>query len=381
MDDEIQLIQDADGIAVIGEPSAVERFLSTAGLSSSDLRLDRLRPAVGAASSAIHAASAIAAGSGRWVKLTEESAAALHKHGQMVSTKTGLGMGVVQGTDGRIKGIVQFATTGPAALLTNPAALSSVAGLMAQASMQKSIDEINEYLSVIDQKVDDLMRGQKDAVLADMIGVDLVIEEAMSIRETTGRVSDVTWSKVQSTSLSRAYAGLRTTATRRSRREDRRCDEARRRRPDDSRSRAESAGVARSARPLLSTSRSECAPRAGPRSRFLPDDLDHHRLGLQAARKDRLQRIARSTERLIDRMDAAISSANSKVLMNFVRSRGRRLLQCPRERCRRLSSSPRTGTAAGDGECTGLARCRQRSSGQGARDRRRGHRSCTAARR
>ncbi|WP_260303502.1 hypothetical protein [Rathayibacter sp. PhB127] len=212
MDDEIQLIEDADGIAVIGEPSAVERFLHSEGLTSSDLRLDRLRPALGAASSAAQAASAIAAGSGRWVKLTEQSATAIRRHGQMMSTKTGLGMGVVQGADGRIKGIVQFATTGPAALLTNPAALSSVAGMMAQASMQKSIDEINDYLAVIDEKVDDLVRGQKDSVLADMIGVDLVIDEAMTIRETTGRVSDVTWSKVQSTSLAlartQAYALL-----------------------------------------------------------------------------------------------------------------------------------------------------------------------------
>ncbi|QHF23004.1 hypothetical protein GTU73_02600 [Rathayibacter sp. VKM Ac-2804] len=322
MDDEIQLIQDADGIAVIGEPSAVERFLSTAGLSSSDLRLDRLRPAVGAASSAIHAASAIAAGSGRWVKLTEESAAALHKHGQMVSTKTGLGMGVVQGTDGRIKGIVQFATTGPAALLTNPAALSSVAGLMAQASMQKSIDEINEYLSVIDQKVDDLMRGQKDAVLADMIGVDLVIEEAMSIRETTGRVSDVTWSKVQSTSLSlartQAYALLQLDVlAEKTEGVTKLGDVARTTREVEPKVREWLAVLARcfqlqEASALLELDRVLDSS---------PDDLDHHRLGLQAARKDRLQRIARSTERLIDRMDAAISSANSKVLMNPLSAR------------------------------------------------------------
>lgn len=322
MDDEIQLIQDADGIAVIGEPSAVERFLSNAGLSSSDLRLDRLRPAVGAASSAIHAASAIAAGSGRWVKLTEESAAALHEHGQMVSTKTGLGMGVVQGTDGRIKGIVQFATTGPAALLTNPAALSSVAGLMAQASMQKSIDEINEYLSVIDQKVDDLMRDQKDAVLADMIGVDLVIEEAMSIRETTGRVSDVTWSKVQSTSLSlartQAYALLQLDVlAEKTEGVTKLGDVARTTREVEPKVREWLAVLARcfqlqEASALLELDRVLDSS---------PDDLDHHRLGLQAARKDRLQRIARSTERLIDRMDAAISSANSKVLMNPLSAR------------------------------------------------------------
>src|SRR4051794_14179013 len=81
---------------------------------------------------------------------------------------------------------------------------------MAQLAMQQTMDEITDYLATIDEKVDDVLRAQKDAVLADMIGVDLVIEEAMTVREHVGRVSDVTWSKVQSTSMpiarTQAYA-------------------------------------------------------------------------------------------------------------------------------------------------------------------------------
>ena len=42
MDDEIQLISDGDGLAVIGDPAAVERFLVSEGLSSKDLGLPRL---------------------------------------------------------------------------------------------------------------------------------------------------------------------------------------------------------------------------------------------------------------------------------------------------------------------------------------------------
>ena len=44
MDDEIQLISDGDGLAVIGDPAAVERFLVLEGLQSKDLGLDRLSP-------------------------------------------------------------------------------------------------------------------------------------------------------------------------------------------------------------------------------------------------------------------------------------------------------------------------------------------------
>ena len=51
-----------------------------------------------------------------------------------------------------------------------------------------------------------------------------------------------------------------------------------------------------------------------------PDDLDGHRLGLRAARRQRLDTISRSTERLMARVDAATSMANTKVLLHPRRS-------------------------------------------------------------
>jgi hypothetical protein len=47
-----------------------------------------------------------------------------------------------------------------------------------------------------------------------------------------------------------------------------------------------------------------------------PEELDGHRLGLKAARKDRLDVISRCTEQLMARMDAAAGTANSKVLLH-----------------------------------------------------------------
>jgi hypothetical protein len=41
MDDDIQLISDGDGLAVIGSPTAVERFLVSEELPSKDLGLPR----------------------------------------------------------------------------------------------------------------------------------------------------------------------------------------------------------------------------------------------------------------------------------------------------------------------------------------------------
>jgi hypothetical protein len=47
-----------------------------------------------------------------------------------------------------------------------------------------------------------------------------------------------------------------------------------------------------------------------------PDELDKHRLGLKAAREDRLNLIADRTAYLLARMNAAVTKANSKVLFN-----------------------------------------------------------------
>ncbi len=52
-----------------------------------------------------------------------------------------------------------------------------------------------------------------------------------------------------------------------------------------------------------------------------PDELDRHRLGLRAARQNRLELISRSTERLMARMDAAAGTANTKVLLHPTTSR------------------------------------------------------------
>ena len=81
MDDEIQLMSDGDGLAVIGDAEAVERFLASEGLPSKDLGWSRLGAVLSTGAGAAQAGSEIAANSGRWVKLTEESAQLAGKYG------------------------------------------------------------------------------------------------------------------------------------------------------------------------------------------------------------------------------------------------------------------------------------------------------------
>lgn len=320
MDNEIQLISDGDGLAVIGDPTAVERFLVSEGLSSKALELPRLRGVLGTGAAATQAGSEIAANSGRWVKLTDESAKLVKKHGLRKSSKSGLSTGVVKGGKGQVKGFVEFVKT-PGSLLTNPALLAGAAGIMAQVAMQQTMDEITNYLAAIDEKVDDVLRAQKDAVLSRMIGMGFVIEEAMTIREHGGRVNEVTWSKVQATSATiaetQAYALRQLDAlAEKMERKTKIRDLATTAKEAESSVRDWLAVLARcfqltDAIAVLELDRVLDAA---------PDDLDGHRLGLKAARHQRLDSISRSTERLMGRIDAATGVANTKVLLHPRRS-------------------------------------------------------------
>jgi hypothetical protein len=320
MDNEIQLITDGDGVAVIGDPTAVERFLVSEGLASKDLGLQRLGSVLGTGAAAAQASSEIAANSGRWVKLTDKSARAL-KHGTLMKgSEPGVSRAVLT-ENGRTKAFLEIVTT-PGALLTNPAVLAGAAGLMAQVAMQQTMEEITDYLATIDEKLDDVLRAQKDAVLADTIGVDSVIEEAMTIREQVGRVSEVTWSKVQATTMTiartQAYALLQLDAlTENMERETKLGEIARTTKEAEAKVREWLAVLARcfqlqDAIAVLELDRVLDAS---------PDELDRHRLALRTARRNRLERIARSTERLMARMDAAAGTANMKVLLHPTTSR------------------------------------------------------------
>lgn len=315
MDDEIQLISDGDGLAVIGEAAVVDRFLLSEGLSTRAVELPRLATVLGVGAAGAQAVSEIAANSGRWVKLSKESAELVKKYGLRESSKTGLKTGVVNRGKGQVRTFVDFAK-GPGSL-TSPAVLAGAAGIMAQVAMQQTMKEITDYLATIDEKVDDVLRAQKDAVLARMIGAGLVIEEAMTTREHGGRVNEVTWSKVQA-----APATIAETQAYALRQLDALAEKLERAPRIGDLTEAAKDAEAKAQEWLAVLARCfqlQDAIAVIEIDRVLdaaPEDLDGHRLGLRAARQDRLELIARSTERLMARMDAAVSRANTKVLLH-----------------------------------------------------------------
>jgi hypothetical protein len=321
MDDEIQLISDGDGLAVIGDAAAVERFLVSEDLSSSRaLDLTRLRGALSHGAVAAEVGAQIAEHSGRWVKLTETSARLVNEHGLRASSTSGLSTGVVKGKQGQIKGFVEFAKS-PGAQLTNPALLTGAAGIMAQLAMKQTMDEITDYLAKIDAKLDDVLRGQEDAVLADMIGVGFDIDEAMTIREHGGRVNEVTWSKVQASSSTigrtQAYALRQLDAlAEKLERKTNVGDLAEAAKNAELKAEGWLAVLAR----CFQLQDGIAVLELDRVLAVAPDDLDGHRVGLRAVRRKRLDSIAQATERLLARIDAAAGTANAKVLLNPIQS-------------------------------------------------------------
>lgn len=62
---EVSVVMDNDGIAVVGEKSAVQKFLENSGFDSLDLNMGRMSKAAGHAGSVLQAGSDISANYGR----------------------------------------------------------------------------------------------------------------------------------------------------------------------------------------------------------------------------------------------------------------------------------------------------------------------------
>ncbi len=320
MNDEIELISDGDGLVVIGEPAAVELFVASTGAPSRELDLRPLNAVAAKSGSALQTASEVSANAGRWMKLTEESARAAQSANLVQRSGGQFVQATTRGTGGQFTKNLQFIKPGNAtAMLTNPAILAGVGGIMAQYAMQQQMEEITEYLAKIDAKVDDILRAQKDAVLADMIGVELMLDEAMVVRAEVGRVSEVTWSKIQGSASTiartQAYA-LRQldSLAEKLEKETKIGDLA-------ELSKQAQDTVVEWLAVLARCFQLQDAMAVLEIDRVLdasPDEIDRHRLALHTARQRRTDAISKATSQLVTRMDTAASRANAKVLLNPV---------------------------------------------------------------
>lgn len=316
MSDELEIISDGEGLALFGDQSSIERFLSSTGLASKEIDLARFAPKAATGAHLAQSGIETFASHGRWVKLTKDSAAAMKNAPLMKGPNPETARAIVVQGSGRTKHILQIVKS-PVVHLTNPAILAAGAGIISQYAMQKQMEEITSYLKQIDAKVDQVLRAVKDTVIAEMIGVDLVIEEALAIREEIGRVSEVVWSKVQGTAL--AIAKVQGYALRQL--------EAVTEQVEGSGHVDDLASIAKSVElsirewlaVLAQTVRLQDGVGILELDRVLdasPEELNKHRIGLYTAREKRRELIVGRTRTLIQRMAVTAQQANTKVLLN-----------------------------------------------------------------
>lgn len=314
LNDDIELVRDRDGLAIIGSPTAVEQFVTSTGLTPVG-RSRSLGQGLRLASGLAGAGGEVTAESGRWLRLTAESKAKLDQFGLMDTDTPGI-RHVMLGQRGNIKGWLQV-ESGPTSLAANPAVLSGAAGIMAQLAMQQAVNEVVDYLEVLDAKLDDVLRAQTNEILSRLDGVALAVQEAMSVRDQVGHVSDVTWSKIQG-SASRIHETQGYAL----------------RQLSDLADKLEGLAKVSDLADIMASAETDVRSWLLVLARCIelhdqiavleldrvltssPDEIDRHRIGLQSARDQRIQTIADQTDQLLERMAAAARLADDKVLFN-----------------------------------------------------------------
>lgn len=189
----IQVFEDGDGFLFFGSRGQLELLPSGPGFVGEDISAANVAK-LGVLMSGFAEAQSM---SGRWLKLTQESSSMVKLWGPARSKAEGLMTGVVRQPNGQIVKHLRFENVG----LLSPAAPAVLGAMATQYALQAALDEITDYLAVIDAKLDRLLKQRQTQTLGQLGGVVLALDEADAIHQQTGLVSDVTWSKVQTNSL------------------------------------------------------------------------------------------------------------------------------------------------------------------------------------
>lgn len=318
MSDEIELVSDGEGVVVMGDPSAVEGFLVHAGLleRAQQFDLSRVSTVLKAGADVVTTISGIVEQSAMYLKLTPESAQRLKDAGGLMKTKTKGISHAMLGETGKESLKWLQVEDGPRSLLSNPAALSGVGGLMSQFAQQSEAHELRALLLRIDQKLDDVRRAQRDTVLAKMRSAAAAIDEAMAIRALGGDPKTL-WDKVSGVSETilnvqeEALLALSALADR-----------------------VEGQSKAGELKRVVQEIERETAVQLAILARCFelqdefrvveldhvfataPENLGGHRLGVAVAREKRRAGVIESTRRLISRLDAAGGTVNENILLH-----------------------------------------------------------------
>lgn len=193
-DEAVAIFEAEDGVLLFGSAEALAAIDAEPGVVSKPISARNVARVGAHAGSA---ASALMTHSGRWVKLTSQSAKDLKLASKVSGSVSDLG---ILRSGGQFSKHLRFENLGKAAALS-PAGPAVLGAMATQYALEAALDDITAYLETIDRKLDKLLQQHKTRTLGQLGGVTLAIDEAAAIYAETGTVSAVTWSKVQATSL------------------------------------------------------------------------------------------------------------------------------------------------------------------------------------
>ncbi|GAA3664437.1 hypothetical protein [Microbacterium marinilacus] len=195
--DEVELIRDGQNLLVVGSNrGAVERFMGSAGLleRAKEITSRQFVPMLRSAAEITHTLADTVAESALWVKLTEESAEAIKEFGLTETEVPGVAYAMA-GRPGDIKQWLKI-NTSAGAKLASPGLLSGVAGGLAQAASQAEAEQLRGLLVSLDAKIDKVLRGQRDAIIGPLNGVERHLRSAQTFLRVQGEVDAQEWDKI-----------------------------------------------------------------------------------------------------------------------------------------------------------------------------------------
>jgi len=193
---DIAAVEHGDVWLISGDTTTIESFLTEVGGSIENVGGALSSTAARRVSEACGIVAQAQENGGRWVRLTEESAARLRDLASTNRPKNGLMGGVIRGPKGRIDRHVRFVM--PQAGMVNPLVLSNVATLAASFAAQAAAEEMKETLRGIEEKIDALAEDRRAEMVGGTRGVTAVIFEAFTLYQRTGELSSASWDKIQS---------------------------------------------------------------------------------------------------------------------------------------------------------------------------------------
>lgn len=200
--DDVELIRAGENLLVVGSNRrAVEGFIRSIGAleRAREIGSRQLVPMLRAAAEVTHATAESIAKSGLWVKLTEESAAAIQEYGLTNTDVPGVAYAMA-GRPGDIKQWLKISTS-VSAKLTNPGMLSGVAGGLSQAASQAEAEQLRALLESLDEKLDRVLRGQRDTVIGPLAGVERHLRASQAFLGVQGEIDAQEWDKIAGTPL------------------------------------------------------------------------------------------------------------------------------------------------------------------------------------